>query len=108
MYRIFLCIISVLFFSCDSTVAAKEKWLSSFPPLKMELDQAITSAFAAKFNAAVKGEKVPFARRLVQLKTGEIDILAGILRNDEREEYAYFIHPPYKQRTNKIFIILNP
>lgn len=97
-------IISFLF-SFGSALEAKEEWRSSYPPLPMELDQALLSAFAAKFGATVQGEKVPFARRLTQLETGEIDLLAGVLKNQEREQYAYFLSPPYKQKTNKIFIM---
>lgn len=105
MLKILLFSISLLLFSLVSILEAKEEWSSSFPPLPIDLDQAITTAFAAKFCAVVKGDKVPFARRLLQLKIGEIDLLAGILKNDEREEYAYFLTPPYKQKTNKIFIM---
>ena len=105
MLKIKLLSISLFFLSLCSTLEAKEEWRSSFPPLAMELDQAIVSAVAAKFDAVVKGDKVPFARRLLQLKLGDIDLLAGILKNDDREEFAYFLTPPYKQKTNKIFIM---
>lgn len=105
MLKILLFIISLFFLSLGTSLEAKEEWRSSFSPLPIDLDQAITSAFAAKFGAVVKGDKIPFARRFLQLKTGEIDLLAGILKNDTREEYAYFLTPPYKQKTNKIFIM---
>lgn len=105
MCKKYLFIISFLLCCLCCTAEAKEKWYSSFPPLDMELDQAIVSAFATKLNAEVKGSKVPFARRLLQLKTGQIDLLVGILKNPEREDYAYFLTPPYKEKTNKIFIM---
>ena len=105
MLKTFFFTIALLFFGLSATLGAAEEWRSSFPALPIALDQVITSAFAAKFGAVVTGDKVPFARRLMQLKIGEIDLLAGILRNDDREEYAYFLSPPYKHKTNKIFIM---
>lgn len=95
----------LLFFYQGITFAAQKEWHSSFPPLTIDIDQAVTSAFAAKFGAKVIGNKVPFARRLLQLKNGKIDLLAGLLKDSVREEYAYYLSTPYKQKTNKIFIM---
>lgn len=95
-------LILVLFVVCFKAQAA---WKSSFPPLAIDIDQEIVSAFAAKFGAKVKGSKIPFARRLQQLKTGEIDLLAGLLKNSNREEFTFFLSTPYKKKTNKIFLM---
>lgn len=98
-------IIALLFSCCGTAFADQEIWKTSFPPSNIELDIAITQAFAKKFNAVLLGKKVPFARRLNQLKIGEIDLLAGLLKDEEREQYAYFISPPYKRKTNKYFFM---
>ncbi len=90
---------------CGTVHADQEIWKTSLPPSHIELDHAITLAFAKKFNAALSAQKVPFARRLSQLKAGEIDLLSGLLKNDDREKYAHFLTPPYKQKTNKYFFV---
>lgn len=97
--------LSIVFLCLQTITHAGEEWRSSFPPLSIDLDQAVTNAFAAQFGAKVVGSKVPFARRLFELKTGEIDLLAGLLKDNSREEYAYFLSVPYKNKTNKIFIM---
>lgn len=105
MLKILLSIIPLIVISLCSASQAREEWHSSFPPLAIDLDQAVTNAFAAKFGAVVKGDKAPFARRLMQLKIGEIDLLAGLLKDEIREGYAYFLSVPYKRKSNKIFIM---
>lgn len=105
MFKKLLYLIPLLSLFLGSHLQAADKWRSSFPPLYIDVDQNIISALAVKFNAEVVGEKVPFARRLQQLKSGEIDILAGLLKDETREGYAYFLKTPYKNKTNKIFIM---
>lgn len=105
MLRLVLCFTLFWAFIPNNTLLASELWRSSYPPLPMDLDEAIVSAFALKFETRVAGEKVPFARRLLQLKDGEIDLLAGVLKTDARETYAHFLSPPYKLKSNKIFIM---
>ncbi len=85
--------------------ADQEIWKASFPSSPIEIDYVITKAFAQKFNAILSGDKVPFARRLLQLKIGEIDLMCGLLKNDDREKYVYFLDPPYKLKTNKYFFM---
>lgn len=105
MVKKILCAIPFLFLILGTHVAAQEQWRSSFPPLSIDLDHAITNAFAKKLNAEVTGEKVPFARRLLQLKNGQIDLLAGLLKDKAREKFAYYLSTPYKMKTNKIFLM---
>lgn len=81
-----------------------EIWKTSLPSI-LEIDYSITKAFAEKFNASLVTDKAPFARRLLQLKNGEIDLLSGLLRNGEREQYAIFLFPPYKRKSNKYFFM---
>jgi len=38
-------------------------------------------------------EEVPWARHLLMLEKGKIDIATGTAKNAEREEYAYFTIP---------------
>lgn len=84
--------------------AHQEIWKTSLPGI-LEIDYVITKAFADKFNATLTAKNVPFARRLDQLRNGDIDILCGLFKNDDRESFAYFLTPPYKSKSNKYFFI---
>lgn len=105
--KIIQCIVGIVFLygSFGIGCAEPQVWKTAFPSSAIEIDQAITEAFAAKCNAVVSGAKVPFSRRLMQLKAGEIDLLSGLLKDAGRERFAYFIDPPYKRKTNKIFFV---
>lgn len=107
MLKKILCAIPLIILLSGAQLAAQAQWRSSFPPLSIDLDYAITNAFANKFDAKVIGEKIPFARRLLQLENGKIDLLAGLLKDESRERYAYYLSTPYKNRTNKIFLMRN-
>ncbi|WP_163337876.1 ABC transporter substrate-binding protein [Desulfopila sp. IMCC35008] len=98
--------LSLLFFCwyLEPSHAHQAIWKTSLPDT-LEIDYAITKAFADKFSATLTANKVPFARRLDQLKNGEIDVLCGLLKNNDRERFAYFLRPPYKLRSNKYFFI---
>lgn len=86
------------------TEANSEVWKTSFPSI-LKIDYAITKAFADKCNATLFGSEVPFARRLIQLKNGDIDLLCGLLKKEDREKYGYFLTPPYKLKSNKYFFV---
>lgn len=98
-------ILSLIILGFTSNLHAGEEWHSSFPQQHIDIDKKIISALAGKFDAELVGKKVPFARRLMQLKNGEIDILAGLLKDESRETFAYFLNTPYKNKTNKVFIM---
>lgn len=66
---------------------------------------AITDALAEKMNVQIKYVRVPFARRLEYLKSGEVDMSLGLLRSPERERWIRYIEPPYQTRTNKVFFV---
>ncbi|WP_028579726.1 substrate-binding periplasmic protein [Desulfogranum japonicum] len=99
-------IIIVLLFSgsLSSAWAEQEIWKTSFPNT-LDLNYAITKALADKFDATLQGKRVPFARRLNQLQTGEIDLSCGLFKNAVREKYAYFLSPPYSTISNKLFFM---
>lgn len=106
MIKIKQLVIAIIFFSFSSMAshAEEEVWKSSFPGI-LDIDYKITLAFAEKFNATISGSKVPFARRLNQLKKGDIDLLCGLLKNSDREKFAYYLSPPYKLKSHKYFFV---
>lgn len=89
----------------ETTFTKDEVWKTAFPPAQFTLDCAVTNVLAKTFNAVLLGHQTPFARRLKQLEQGKIDLLAGLLKTPEREQYAYFLDPPYKEKSNKFFFV---
>ncbi|MBU2513661.1 transporter substrate-binding domain-containing protein [bacterium] len=47
----------------------------------------------------------PFARRLAMMKSGRIDIMGGLLKRKDREDYIYFVSTPYVNTSRKIFFV---
>ena len=48
----------------------------------------------------------PFDTSLRYMKSSKIDIIIGIFKRPEREEYIHFINTPYKSKSNKAFYVL--
>ncbi len=51
----------------------------------------------------VKFVEMPWARALVQLKAGQLDLLPGALHTPEREQFAYFSRP-INRSPNRLFV----
>ncbi len=69
------------------------------------LDIVILNAIAKKLKAKLIIQHAPFQRRLYMMQDGTIDIIAGLLKRPEREEYIHFVQPPYKERSDTIFFV---
>jgi polar amino acid transport system substrate-binding protein len=39
------------------------------------------------------------------MKDGKIDLMPGLLKNPERENYIHYIFPPYKERSDTVFFL---
>ena len=48
----------------------------------------------------------PWKRCLTMMKKGQADLMNGILKRPEREEYLIFLEPPYKTKSTKAFYVL--
>lgn len=40
------------------------------------------------------------------IESGDVDMMTGVLRRPRRANYAHFLVPPYRSRTNKAFYVL--
>lgn len=69
------------------------------------LDAEILNAIAKKLKIKLITQYAPFNRRLYMMKDGTIDLMAGLLKRPEREEYIHFVQPPYKERSDTIFFV---
>ncbi len=95
----------LLFFSAAS-LAAQNNITAAVPEeFKDGIDFEIIKSIAEKLDSDLTVKEAPFARRLRFMETGKADITAGLLKTPEREEFIYFITPPYKQKSNKLFFV---
>jgi len=70
------------------------------------IDVELLKLLADRMSLSAELTNLPFKRGLKMLETGDIDLMTGILRRPEREDYVFFISPPYKTSTNKAFFVL--
>lgn len=68
-------------------------------------DLEIITAIADRAGLAMKVEICPFARCLISMEQGDVDIMTGLLKSAEREKYIIFIEPAYKRKSNKAFYV---
>lgn len=64
---------------------------------------AYNQAFGTEIRANYRG--YPWKRCLDMMEKGEADLISGVLKSPEREEYLMFLDPPYKTRSAKVFYV---
>lgn len=65
----------------------------------------IMQRVAEKLDIDLEMQYAPFARRLAFMKSGEIDIMGGLLKHESRESYIYFVSTPYVKTCRKMFFV---
>jgi len=87
--------------------------LSSLPPWKMVLDTGpagidvdILREAAARMNVGLEFRNGEFRDCLKWMKTGQVDIMTGLLMVPEREDFLTYVTPPYSTRTTSAFYAL--
>lgn len=98
-------IIVGLVLSCISHVAAACQWRfaaeNDFPPHLIKVNDQqwrgqsveLLQALAGKVGCDIQFVSSPWLRSLVQLKTGELDVISHFYKNTDREKDYYFIGP---------------
>jgi polar amino acid transport system substrate-binding protein len=87
---------------------------NSFPPSKVKTEDGsyggsdidMLRLLAGRMGLLVEFEDVPFKRGLKLVEYGDIDLMVWVLRRPEREQYAYFLTPPYANKTDKALYML--
>lgn len=69
------------------------------------IDVRLLELVAERMGLEIQYAQYPFKRGLHLLEVGEIDMMTGVLRRPEREEYLHFVEPPYKAFSNKAFYV---
>jgi len=65
----------------------------------------ILEAIFHPINLKLKYTIAPFKRCLHELKYGNVDMYIGLFKRPEREEFVYFIEPPFQNKTVKSFYL---
>ncbi len=80
---------------------------SPYPPWRIiedgnirGINTEILEAILSRHNIRMKFLVAPWKRCLREMKSGNADIMTGVLRKKDREKYMYFIEPPYKTKSN--------
>ncbi len=87
-----------------STYGADDKWVIGAS--KSGVSKKVVEAIAREMQSTYQFNHYSFSERLELMKNGEIDIAAGLLKTDQREEYIHFLEPSYKEAADRIFIVL--
>lgn len=114
----FFTALSLLIVLLASPAAAQDKVLrvafNELPPWKIineqgeigGIDIELLHLLAKEVGCRLKFVGLPFKRGLKMLEIGEIDIMVGVLKRPDREEYLHFIEPAYKESSDKAFFVL--
>ncbi len=68
-------------------------------------DAKILTAIAKEMENPIYFQYAPFKRRLLMVKNGDLDLICGLLKRPDREAYIHYIQPPYKKRSDTIFLV---
>ena len=63
--------------------------------------------FADKLNVKIEISTMPFARRLLQIKNGQLDLIVGIQKTEDRQDEFIYIFPHYELLSHRIFTLKN-
>lgn len=66
----------------------------------------IIESIATKLGMPVVYRVLPFKRCLAEMQNGDVDLMTGLLKKQKREKYIFYIDPPYKSKSNKVFYVL--
>lgn len=79
------------------------------PPLAYLSDSIITGSnievarlLAKKMNVQLRFVQCPFARCLSLLKNGQVDMMVGVKKTSEREQYLNYLSKPYTTRITPV------
>lgn len=82
----------------DTIVAVTDYW----PPFRIQSEEGITgidmdllAIIGKRLGVEIVVEKMPWARCLLSIKEGSADLMTGVAKTPEREEYMLFTSMPY-------------
>ncbi|MFD2205400.1 substrate-binding periplasmic protein [Kiloniella antarctica] len=99
----FLAIFGLIIISSVSIAADKVRYgISHWPPYALAeqaklagIDYDVSQELSKRLGIEFDYRVCPFKRCLQEMKSGQLDLLAGIARNPEREKYMAYTDTPY-------------
>ncbi|MDX1655776.1 MAG: transporter substrate-binding domain-containing protein [Candidatus Competibacteraceae bacterium] len=85
-----------------------ERWEVNRGGIDIRLVEVLLAAYNRRYGTDLQAsfQAFPWKRCLELMRQGHADLISGILRRPEREEYLIFIEPPYKTHSTKVFYVL--
>lgn len=106
LYKLVKCYVVVVLFFCLQCHADKTVIRAAVADeLKDGLHSKYLQYFADQLNVTLELTTMPLARRLEQIKSGELDIIVGIQKTAAREDEFTYIMPYYERLTYRIFAL---
>ena len=86
--------------------------IDDFPPWNITTSEPISginvdilTELSQRLDLQLSFIKCPWKRCLKMMRSGQVDIIPGLLKRAEREEYMEYINPPYKEESTKAFYV---
>ncbi|WP_085300000.1 substrate-binding periplasmic protein [Cognaticolwellia mytili] len=96
-------------FTCLNLYAYKAKKLVIRAAVAEEFKDGLHSKylkyFADKLNVTLELSTMPFARRLRHIENGQLDLIVGIQKTEERQDEFVYILPHYELLSHRIFTL---
>lgn len=70
------------------------------------IDTELLKEVARRMHLHIHFVICPFKRGLYMMKHGEADLMTGVLRRADRDQYLYFLTPPTSEESHKAFFVL--
>jgi polar amino acid transport system substrate-binding protein len=89
----------------SNSVNANTLYSSVSPEFPDGLHVKYLQFIASKMNMELDIVPMPFARRVVALQSGKIDLMVGMQREDEAQDDIIYIYPGYEQLRHTFFVL---
>jgi polar amino acid transport system substrate-binding protein len=82
-------------------------WQVDQNSIDIQLIEALLAAYNETFDETLRADYrgLPWKRCLQLMRTGEADLISGIFKRPDRQQYMIFIEPPYKTHSPKVFYV---
>lgn len=111
--RVYLAVVLILCLLIFQSTTEKELFMQTehWPPYvifqpdgRVEgIDIDILKEVVRRLKVDIRVVEVAWMRALIDMEKGDADLLSNVLRRPEREEYMYYLEPPYVEYTTKCF-----
>lgn len=99
-----LCCLALLFLTFSGSANHLKQIKSAVAPEFVNgLHAKYLAYIADKLDMSLVINPMPFARRLQEMRTGNIDIMVGLVKTESREDEFYYLQPSYESLSFKFY-----